>query len=376
MRLMWSGYQYRSWDGYGRYGAYMAKALLRTGVEVTPVLEEEINMPQWIQEMRGTRFDDRLTISCLPPYFLQKSPGRHWLLTMTEGSECPDGWADIINKSGVERVIVPCQHNAEAFARGGVTVPITVVPGGTDPDEFPLHTSGVLSRSFDSTSEVIQGNPRYSDSTSQPYTFLALADRGGRKGWNEVYTAFYLAFGGKTTGVQDVRLIVKCRPDGNNLLEMIAEAKDLDARLTIQIEDAADMREVYAQADCFVIPSHSEGWGMPHREAAMMGIPVITQAYAGLDDGHTHEWAIVVEKGHMERIPADTPHIKGESRVVDVEELAERMYQCYHSPAWAATRAKHAAKWLRANQTWDIAAQALLQVLQQEGALERERVFA
>lgn len=364
MRLNFLFYNARNWDGYGRYSARLIQALERAGVEVLPHFEEALNAPQWMQERWGIDWSN-LTISCLPPYFVQKCPGRHWLLTMTEGSECPDGWADTINKSGVERVIVPCQHNAEAFARGGVTVPISVVPGGTDPDEFPLRNGA-----------EIGPKPFRPASSPKPYTFLALADRGGRKGWNEVYAAFYLAFGGKRTGVQDVRLIVKCRPDGNDLVEMIAAADDLDARLCIQIEDVPDIAQVYAQADCFVIPSHSEGWGMPHREAAMMGIPVITQAYAGLDDGHTHEWAIVVEKGHMERIPADTEHIKGESRVVDVDELAERMYQCYRSPAWAATRAKHAAKWLREHQTWQIAAAKLLQVLQQEGVFEPEREYA
>lgn len=357
MRLNFLFYNARNWDGYGRYSARLIQALERAHVTVFPHFEEACNAPRWMQARWGIDWSN-LTISCLPPYFLQKCPGRHWLLTMTEGSECPDGWADIINKSGVERVIVPCQHNAEAFARGGVTVPITVVPGGTDPFEFPI-----IER---------ESNNR----TSKPYTFLTLADRGGRKGWNEVYTAFYLAFGGKTTGAQDVRLIVKCRPDGNDLLDMIAEAKDLDARLTIQIEDVPDIAQVYAQADCFVIPSHSEGFGMPHREAACMGIPVITQAYAGLDDGHTHEWAIVVERGHMERIPADTKHIKGESRVVDVEELAETMRNAYEHPNAYRLAGQQHAMWLRANQTWAHSAEKLLALMVGQGVLEKERVYA
>jgi aminocarboxymuconate-semialdehyde decarboxylase len=62
---------------------------------------------------------------------------------MTEGSELPPGWREWIEKASVERLIVPCPHNAEAFRRGGVTCPIHVIPGGTDPDEFPiLHGGG------------------------------------------------------------------------------------------------------------------------------------------------------------------------------------------------------------------------------------------
>jgi glycosyltransferase involved in cell wall biosynthesis len=355
MPLNWTGYQYRKWDGYGRYGAYMVRALLKAGVDVTPILEEEMNMPAWMQQLRGTRFDDRLTISCLPPYFLQRSPGKHWLLTMTEGSECPDDWAYMINRSGVERLIVPCQHNADAFASGGVECPITVIPGGTDPDEFPLRTT--------------------QRDAKKPYTFLALADRGSRKGWIEAYAAFYKAFGGKTDGAKDVRLIIKCRPEGNSLVDMIAKAKDLDPRLCFQIEDVADPVQVYAQADCFVIPSRSEGWGMPHRECAAMGIPVITQAYSGMDDGHTHEWAIVVEGGHMQPSPPET-HIKGEQRRVDVDELAKAMRACYDNPDSAASLGRSSAAWLRQYQTWDHSAALLVQLLQREGALEPERVYA
>lgn len=352
MRLNWTGYQYRPWDGYGRYGAYMVRALLRAGVEVMPVLEEALNAPKWMQDLWGVCFDDRLTISCLPPYYLQRSPGRHWLLAMTEGSECPDGWADIINDSGVERVIVPCEHNADAFRSGGVLAPITVVPGGTDPDEFPLRTE-----------------PR---EEGKPYTFLALADRGSRKGWDEVYGAFYSAFGGKTTGVQDVRLIIKCRPDGNALVEMMATATDLDRRLSIQVEDAADIAQVYAQADCVVLPSQSEGWGMPHREASMTGMPVITQAYSGMDDGHTHEWAMVVEKGRMQRIPSGSKNIAGECRVVDRDELAAKMRECYESPGGAEMFGLQAASWLRANQTWEISCRKLLALMVEQGVFERE----
>ena len=356
MRLNWTGYQYRSWDGYGRYSNYLIKALERAGVAITPHFAGATDAPAWMQERWGIDWSIP-TISCLPPYYLRKLPkhatGAHWLLTMTEGSECPDGWADIINASGVERVIVPCEHNAKAFRDGGVVAPITVVPGGTDPDDFPLRTR--------------------ERTAGEPYTFLALADRGSRKGWSEVYTAFYDAFGGKTTGNMDVRLIIKCRPEGNAIIEFIAKAKDLDPRLVIQIEDVDDVAQVYAQADCFVIPSRSEGWGMPHREAAMMGLPVITQAYSGMDDGHTHEWAIVIENGHMERVPSETKnHIKGEWRVCDREELANVMWGCWRNPERTAAFGRESAQWLRDNQTWDHSAAALLQVLQQEGVLERE----
>jgi glycosyltransferase involved in cell wall biosynthesis len=260
---------------------------------------------------------------------------------MTEGSILPPDWADTINNSGVERVIVPCQHNADAFANSGVTAPISVVHGGTDPAEFPLRTE-----------------PR---DAAKPYTFLTFADRNERKGWHEVWDAFYLAFGGKTTGTMDVRLLIKYRPDDNNVTTVMAGAVDADKRIVYQGEDVADMAMLYAQADCLVLPSRSEGWGMIHREAACQGLPVITQAYSGLSDAH--EWAIVVEKGVMQPIPRERSTSLGEWRVVDVAELAQKMRWCYERPTEAAEFGRQAAAWIRDNQTWTHAASALIDLL-------------
>ncbi|MCC6454197.1 MAG: glycosyltransferase family 4 protein [Caldilineaceae bacterium] len=357
MQINWIGYQYDQHDGYGRFGSRMIQALQRAGVQVAPLLMQHCAMPSWMQDQLGLAWD-RLTISGLPPYFLKPVPGEgpHWLLSMTEGSQLPDGWAEIINRSGVERVIVPCEHNAAAFREGGVCVPVHVVPGGTDPEEFPLRP---LDRSL-----------------SRPYTFLCLGDRGGRKGWTEVWSAFYKAFGPSSTGVQDVRLIIKLRLEGNPEIDVIAKAGHPDPRIVFQREDIAHARDIYAQADCFVIPSLSEGWGMPHREAAMMGVPVITQCHSGLDDGHTHEWATVVEGGRRVRIPSDAEAIKGEWVRADTNAVAAAMRRCYDNPLEAAKKGQRAALWLREHQTWDHAAAKLIELMRAEGALEERQADA
>lgn len=338
MHLNWLAYQYRIFDGYGRFSAFLIQALRRQGVGVAHSYADAVNAPDWMCAEAGLDWGN-LTISCLPPPFLTKAPGRHWLITMTEGSALPPDWADAINESGVERVIVPCQHNAEAFAQGGVTAPIHVIAGGTDPDEFPLIV----------------------DRPERPYTFLALADRGARKGWVEVWDAFYRAFG-SPTDTPDVRLIIKSRPEGNEMLELIAKADNPDPRVTILMQDM-DMREFYRMGDCFAIPSRSEGWGMPHREAAMMGLPVITQEYSGMDDGHTEEWAFVIDSGTLEPIPERFEHIAGEWLRADVDDLAFCMKECYTEPDGHAACGRESAQWLRDNQTWDHSAKALLDLI-------------
>lgn len=356
MRLNWLAYTYNENVGYGKYSSRMVAALRAQGVTVRPELVASATHPAWLLEERGMSWEYP-TVTCGPPYHLLRLPkgaGPHWLLTMTEGGKLPKGWAETINKCKLDRIIVPCEHNAKVFREGGVDAPVTVIPGGTDPDEFPLW------------------HGRDASPHARPYTFLTLADRGYRKGWMEVYQAFFAAFGEKTTAVQNVRLIIKCRPEGNELIDTILRlGHDLDRRITYLVDDAANLGDLYRQVDCLALPSRTEGWGMPHREAAMMGLPVITQAHSGLDDGYTREWALVLENGQMRQI-GDEGNIAGDWMIADVDELAHMMRAVYDEPWAYHKRASHAREWLINNQTWGHAANALIRLMVDEGVLQEE----
>jgi len=339
VRTNWIAYSFDKFDGYGRYSRHYCRALNRLGVSVVPMMLSQLHLPSWLQRMAGLDFS-QLTITCTPPYMLEVIPGRQWSLSMTEGSRLPDGWAEKLNLY-CERVIVPCEQNKEAYEKSGVEIPIHVLSGGTSPQEFPLlHRNG----------------------RARPYTFLALADRGARKGWIEVWQAFYKAFR-KPADTPDVRLIIKTRPHTNDLIDRICGSCS-DPRVSFWLADVDDMADVYAFADAFAIPSRSEGWGMPHREAAMMGLPVITTRYSGLDDGHTDEWSIPLENLTPDKIPPTATHMRGEWMRCDVGELTDVMRWCYEHPYEAAKRGQEAAHWLRGNQTWEHSAGQLLELIE------------
>jgi len=351
LSINWMVYQLQQYDGYGRFGLRMCDALRRAGVAVKPIFNEIAHAPAWVQQSQGADWNN-LTISCLPAYFAVPVPGRQWLFSMTEGSELPDKWAGYIRQARAERIIVPCEYNRKAFADGvreeGLELPVNVVNGGTDPAEF----QGLVRRR--------NGNSR------PPYSFLSFGDRGSRKGWPEVWAAFYKAFG-SATDTPNVRLIIKGRLRANEMLNLIAEADNPDPRIEIWREDVEDMSAVYKRADCVVLPSRSEGFGMPHREAAMAGLPVVTQKYSGLDDGYIEDWSIPVVKGKLEKIPKNFDHIKGEWRRADVDELAGAMQAAYESPSAMAQRGRQASEWLAENQTWDHAAANLIDLIRMEG---------
>ena len=346
MKINWVGY-YNQNNGYGRVSSHMVRALQEIGIEVKALTIDDLHKPKWMLDQIGVDLTNP-TITCTDLIALPDYPGLlkdHWLLIMCESDKVSSGKIGKIRRSGVTQVITPSEYCAQAFRDSGLKLPITVVPLGTNPVEFPLASSG--SRSS--------------------YTFLTLADRGWRKGWMEVYDAFFKAFGGKTTGIQDVRLVIKSLDPGNPLTNLITKrGSDLDKRIIYDTTNYPDITKLYSKVDCVVLPSRSEGWGMPHREAAMMGLPVITQKYSGMDDGHTDEWAILVDKGYMRPAVDSRRRSSGNWRVVDIHELADKMLWCYDHQVEADMIGLNARRWLMANQTWRDSALRVLKMLESE----------
>ncbi len=96
-----------------------------------------------------------------------------------------------------------------------------------------------------------------------------------------------------------------------------------------------------------------------------MGIPVIVTKNSGLDDGHTDDWALVVETKHRVKIPASFPNCSGFWWKADIGELSEMMRWCYENRNEAAEHGRQAARWLRENQTWEHSAQALKALIEE-----------
>jgi len=333
--INWVAYRFIKEDGYGRFGINMVRALVAAGLQVTPGTTEAIaELPAWMQNLAGWNWGNT-TIQCLPANMAMPLAGRSFIFSMTEDTGCPKDWPDKINTIA-ERLIVPCEQNVEAFQRRGVKCPIHVVHGGTNPEEFP----------------VIEA-----PQNGRPYTFLCLADRLPRKGTEVVWSAFYKAFENNP----DVRLIVKGRPSS---MQWLNTFNFVDKRITFWKADVESMADVFAQVDCFVFPSFGEGWGMPPREAAMMGLPVIATRWSGLEVG-IDEWAIPVNTFKMGE--STLPHGSSQWALPDLDEVIAHMRWCYENQDAARMRGRKAAAWLRENQTWKHSAQQVMRLLEEHG---------
>lgn len=182
--------------------------------------------------------------------------GPRVIVTMFESDRIPDDWIAPLNAA--QAVIVPSRWLVEVFQQCGVTTPIHVVPLG-------------ISEAFT--------QPRRRQ-RSEPFTFLAIADRGRRKGWQKVGAAFNKAFGNDTA----YKLIFKSRrfPVGitNPNVEVI-EADYTDDQ----------MRDLYTRAHVMPFPAAGEGFGFPPREFAATGGLALATDWGGTADD-LHHWGI------------------------------------------------------------------------------------
>jgi hypothetical protein len=240
-------------------------------------------------------------------------------VTMFESTSLPAGWADALNRHAA--VILPSPWLVDVFRSSGVTVPLHVVPLGVNPAyRFIPRPAG-----------------------RKPFTFLALAVGGFRKGWDAAVRGFDAAFGDDPA----YRLLIKLREGRRLNVRVVQPRVDVLARDL----DEAGMRALFAAADAFVCASRGEGFGLPPREAAATGLPVIATAWGGTADD-IREWGIPLASTLVPAWPNHPHHPRcGAWAEPDVTHLAALMRDVARAPADEAT-ARHRAECVHELYSW------------------------
>jgi hypothetical protein len=302
-------------------------------VRITPISLHQFS--EWETEefsMAGINLNAPLMLVHPPDLGFIRYPGRVWCYTMYESTQVPEDWVKNINRF-CERLLVPSAFCAEVFETCGVVVPIHVIPGGVDSHEFaPIK-----------------------DIPDRPYTFMVLGDRGSRKGSDIVYKALWDEFGDSNA----VRLVVKVR-DAEANMEMFDVQKEhrIDPRISFWKKEVGSLAEVMQVADCFVFPSRGEGYGLPPREAASCGLPVIATNWSGLSD-NIEKWALPV--GYK-------PHksvLGGSWAEPSLADVRKHMRWCFENPFEARGFGLSASAWLKKNETWEKSAQMLVKLFEE-----------
>jgi len=330
MQLTFAGF-HQPKDGYGYATIKIAAALLKDAPETTVL---NLGVPVLDEAQRWETYAPTVAL-CTPDWLpLIDTNGAPLVsYTMFEATRLPAGWVEKLNRYAV-LVLVPCAWCKTIFEANGVTRPIEIIKWGIDPqDYFPLKRRH----------------------KGRPYTFLWSGTPDGRKGWSIAYTAFRRAFGDR----KDVRLVMHFRqmPPG------IKGVLDDNVQLIEGLFDLPKLREMLQDADCFVFPSRGEGWGLPPREAAATGLPVIATDYGGLAED-IYAWALPITTKGMS-IADYGPEEWGDLGYwaePDGAVLEGWLHWCVEHPEDAADFGRRAASTM-ARTPWERTAREIVEVL-------------
>ncbi len=320
-------------DGYGIMTSQVGAHITRLAPDVRQ-LDMRDSMGKFGGVEREWHIEGEACAVCVPEFLVSIHSECTIQSTMFEATRLPPGWVNLLNTKATA-VIVPCKWNRDVFKENGITRPIHIAKLGIDPLEY---------------------YPLKRNHTSAPYTFLWSGTPDLRKGFDIAYQAFIKAFGGN----KDTRLIMHWRalPRGmrginDNNVMLITGAKDLPT-----------MRTILQAADCYLFPSRGEGWGLPPREAAATGLPVIATNYSGLAED-IERWAMPLRVSGMSKAEYGYPAWGdiGDWAEPDIDHLIELMRWCFKNRTSAAHFGQAAAAWLRDNAKWETTARVYLEVM-------------
>ena len=182
-----------------------------------------------------------------------------------EESLVPEATVAVLNQ-GFRGVVAPSHTVAKALVDSGLQVPVRVIPHRPGLDAFRALRED-----------------RTRPERAGPFTFLHVSSCFPRKGVDVLLAAWARAFGPG----DGVRLVIKGFPNPHNTvaadLARLRAAGPPLAEVVLIDEDlaAADVLDLYRQADAVVLPTRGEGFNLPAAEALAAGIPLIVTGWGG-----------------------------------------------------------------------------------------------
>ncbi|GAX76012.1 hypothetical protein CEUSTIGMA_g3455.t1 [Chlamydomonas eustigma] len=191
----------------------------------------------------------------------------------------------------------------------------------------------------------------------RPFVFISTFKWEMRKGWDVLLSAYLEEFSDHDS--VELYILTKAFMTGSSYesdmmshaekrLGMRTEKERAGAPALYVISDhlsAEDYAGLYRSADCYVIPTRGEGWGMPITEAMSMGLPVIVTGWSGTADFVDDRVGYLL-KYNLSQVPSTEPWwFQGAKWAdADIAHLRQLMRHVYEHPEEAAEKGRAARK--------------------------------
>lgn len=292
-------------SGYAASSRSFVETLDREGVSVAykyvygpgtvfPVIEPEHSDSYIVNMVRSRAFEKSpVQVVYAQGDVFERNTGQYKIgYTMLEVDGLPKEWVRQANL--MDEVWVPSSFNKETFLNSGVKVPINVIPLGVDPAYFSTNIRA--------------------EKVDECYTFLSVFEWGERKAPDVLLRAFSDEFDSS----EPVSLLCKV-----NNFDASVNVKDEISKLNLrknggriivaenQILQPYELGVLYRSADCFVLPTRGEGWGMPILEAMACGLPVIATNCSSQVDFMNENNSLLLEVESLVPAVAKCPYYEG-----------------------------------------------------------------
>jgi len=341
--------------GYAISSRELVCALDRHGVEVRyryvygpgtvfPKVEPQQSEKFLVNIIRGRKLtSEGIQVVYAQGDVFQSNFGKYRVgFTMLETDGVPKEWVKQANR--MNEVWVPSTFNAQTFRDSGVHCPIFVIPLGVDPDYF---------------------NPkilRYE--LAGVYTFLSIFEWGERK----MPELLLKAFNDEFKANEPVVLLCKSLnvDPSVDVRANVAALNLTPAGGRIHFAENAlipthQLGALYHSADCFVLTTRGEGWGMPIIEAMACGLPVIATDWSAHRDFMNERNSYPLPIDDLVPAEAKCPYYAGfKWAQPSYRHLRRLLRHVFENQAEARVKGERASLEVRTNWTWDCAARKII----------------